>query len=258
MSRAVGILEELANADPDNFDYQHDLARACWSTGFQAWNQKQLGQARKDFNRATEHYQHAAGHDPDGTLLNEFAWFLVTCPDREISSPALAVSLATQAVTLAPKSGRIWNTLGVAHYRAGNWQSAIEAFEKSMALRSGGDAYDWFFLAMAYWRQGAKAESLAWYKKGVEAIKTMKPHEYDLPGFKAEAEQLIGSDATQAALTNSSQPADRYRNSSQGSGVPIDEGRAGTAGSGLSNGNALAPDPRQSVIHQYDLTPGEH
>ena len=52
------------------------------------------------------------------------------------------------------KVGDYWNTLGVAHYRAGAWQTATTCLERSMTLRKGGDAYDWLFLAMAHWQLG--------------------------------------------------------------------------------------------------------
>ena len=59
------------------------------------------------------------------------------------------VGIAREAVTLAPKAGNYWNTLGVAQYRAGDAKAAVAALEESMRLRAGGDPYDWLFLAMA-------------------------------------------------------------------------------------------------------------
>jgi hypothetical protein len=41
--------------------------------------------------------------------------------------------------------GDFWNTLGVAHYRAGEFQSAVSALSRSVELRSGGDGADYFF-----------------------------------------------------------------------------------------------------------------
>lgn len=43
-----------------------------------------------------------------------------------------------------------WNTLGAAHYRAGDYKAAITALERSMKVRNGGDSFDWFFLALAH------------------------------------------------------------------------------------------------------------
>lgn len=40
-----------------------------------------------------------------GKPLNDFAWFLVICADREVRNPAEAVVLATRAVTREPEVG---------------------------------------------------------------------------------------------------------------------------------------------------------
>ena len=60
------------------------------------------------------------------------------------------VELAQQAVESAPQDGMVWRTLGAAHYRASNWKAAVDALNKSMDLRQGGDSIDWLFLAMAH------------------------------------------------------------------------------------------------------------
>src|SRR5262249_13439367 len=95
-----------------------------------------------------------------------------------------------------------WSTLGTAHYRAGDWNAAIAAFDKAMPLRGGGDCFDFFFLAMANHRLGNKKAAGEWYRKGaawLEAAKKNKAwwaqyqhHEQDLLRFRAEAAQLLG------------------------------------------------------------------
>src|SRR5262249_39578799 len=77
----------------------------------------------------------------------KLAWFLATAPNPKVRDGNRAVGLAKKAVELAPKDGICWNTLGVAHYRAGQWQDAVTALERSIKLRNGGDSLDWFFLA---------------------------------------------------------------------------------------------------------------
>ena len=88
-------------------------------------------------------------------------------PRREVPRCGRAVELAKKAVELAPKQGTFWNTLGVAHYRAGDWKAAVAALEKSEELRNGGDSFDWFFLAMAHWQLGEKDEARKWYDQAV-------------------------------------------------------------------------------------------
>src|SRR5262249_54029929 len=67
----------------------------------------------------------------DASVQNGFAWLLATCPDATFRNPKRAGELAQEAVKLAPEVGGFWNTLGVAHYRAGEWKAAITALEKS-------------------------------------------------------------------------------------------------------------------------------
>jgi eukaryotic-like serine/threonine-protein kinase len=136
---------------------------------------------------------------PDNAELhNNLAWFLATCPDAKFRDPGRAVELAKKAVELSPKEGTYWNTLGAAHYRAGDWKASIAAMEKSMELRKGGDSFDFFFLAMAHWQLGHKDEAQKWHEKGVqwmqkneEALKKDKMHDEELRRFRAEAEALL-------------------------------------------------------------------
>ena len=102
---------------------------------------------------------------------NSLAWLLATCADPKLRDPGRAVELAKKAVELAPNASDIWNTLGVALYRAGDWEAAIEALEKSERLTP--DKYltsNGFFLAMAHWQLGQKDEARAWYDRAVAWI----------------------------------------------------------------------------------------
>ena len=71
---------------------------------------------------------------------------------------------------MAPTAGSYWNTLGVAHYRAGDWAEAVDALEESMRLRSGGDPYDWLFLAMARRRLGDAEAARRWLDRSLAWI----------------------------------------------------------------------------------------
>ena len=93
---------------------------------------------------------------------------------------------------LAPREGGYWNTLGVAHYRAGDWKAAIEALTKSMELGKGGDGSDWFFLAMAHWQLGDKPQARSWYDKAVPWMEKNQPKNEELIRFRAEAAALLG------------------------------------------------------------------
>ena len=130
---------------------------------------------------------------------NELAWLLATCPDKKFRNPARAVELAKAAVELQPKYGPWWNTLGVAQYRAGDWNACLAALHKSMELREGGDSFDWFFLAMAHWQLNDRPEARRRYDKAVEWMDKNKLDDEELRQFRAEAEKLMGIERPEVA-----------------------------------------------------------
>jgi uncharacterized protein HemY len=117
----------------------------------------------------------AARYPDNAQDANELAWFLAVCADPRFRNPARAVSFAQKAVNQVRQNGGFWNTLGMAQYRAGQWQKAVTALEKAMALGKGGNSSDWLFLAMAHWQLGEKEAARRWYDK---AHKELKKFEY--------------------------------------------------------------------------------
>jgi serine/threonine protein kinase len=180
----VGELAELVKQQTAP-DARRDLAAPINQYG--SWLLQQ--NSRKD---AADMFRLALTVDPDSAnLLNNLAWALAAFPDSPPYEPADAFDAARKAVTLEPKIGTFWNTVGVAAYRVGDWKTASEALEKSMSLNKGGDANDWFFLAMTRWRQNNNAEALKWYDQAVAWTKKNKPDDLELKHFQAEAALLL-------------------------------------------------------------------
>src|SRR5207249_304889 len=96
------------------------------------------------------------------------------------------------AVELNPTEGASWKTLGVAHYRAGDWKNALQSIEKSMQLRKGGNSFDWFFLAMSRWQLGNRGEASKWYDRAVQWTDKNQPNNEEIRRFRAEAAELMG------------------------------------------------------------------
>jgi tetratricopeptide (TPR) repeat protein len=121
------------------------------------------------------------------------AWYLADLADPGSRDETWAVELAREAVRLVPNDADFRNTLGVTHYRAGNWQEAVAALEKAMELSNGGRADDWFILAMAHWRLGDKDAARRWFDQAVEWTQTHEPPWYNdaLRRYEAEARELI-------------------------------------------------------------------
>ncbi len=123
---------------------------------------------------------------------NELAWYFVAQVPEEHRKPAVGVKLARGAVELEPEKGTYWNTLGVAYYRAGDWNAAIAALQRSMELRKGGDSCDWFFLAMAHEKLGDKEQARKWLDRAMQWMEKNKVEDQELMAFRAEAAQLLG------------------------------------------------------------------
>src|SRR5262249_22467828 len=145
----------------------------------------------------------------EALVNNRFAWFLAVCPDSGLRDPARAVQLARKAMQLWPvdhgyrpdyyrtliapylHAGTNWTTLGVAHYRAGQWKEAVAALEHSIERRLDGDSIDWFFLAMVRWRLGEKDKARESYDRAVQWMEKNKPKNEELRRFRAEAAELL-------------------------------------------------------------------
>jgi eukaryotic-like serine/threonine-protein kinase len=164
---------------------QSDLGNLYVSIGEHQKAKPLFHQALAGFRLACE------GNPDDPDSSNHTARFLATCPDVLLRDPAQAVALATKAVEQAPQDGAYWNTLGIAQYRAGDWKAAAQALEKATALRSGGNGFDWFFLAMAHWQLGDKEQAHKQYDQTVEWMQTNQPKNEELLRFRGEAAELL-------------------------------------------------------------------
>jgi tetratricopeptide (TPR) repeat protein len=135
-----------------------------------------------------------AGKHVQALALNNLAWLLTTCEDVHLREPEQAVSYARKAVELAGDEGTYWNTLGVAHFRAQNWDEATRALGRSMEMRGDGegDSYDWFFLAMVHASKNQKDEGRQWYDRAVAWYHKTRQGDRELYRFQVEAAEALG------------------------------------------------------------------
>ena len=120
------------------------------------------------------------------------AWLLANCDEPKFRVPERAVELAKKAVELQPQERIYLIVLGAAQYRAGDWKAAKATLEKSTALGQGGDAFAWFFLAMAHWQLGQKEDARRWYDQAAKWMEKNNKNNADLRRFRVEAEELLG------------------------------------------------------------------
>ncbi len=179
--------EALARVEQANEESKRNRAQALTSNGA-------FLTVVKKYDLALQQYQAAVEVAPNSPHVNNnFAWFLVTCPDRTYHDPQYAIQLASKAVELVPNEGTFWNTLGVCHYRAGNWEESLSALERSN--RCLGDAFVGFnamFMAMAHWKLGRHEEANRQYDVAVKWMRENQVADEELVRFCEEAAQLLG------------------------------------------------------------------
>jgi serine/threonine protein kinase len=191
--RAIAEAERLAADFPGRATYRLQLAQAHNLLGYELWEDGLHREAVAEFHRAAEAYRRAVELDPrNANALELAADSLILCPDPSLRDPARAVNLARKAVDEQPGRAGCWRTLGLAHYRAGDWESAIASIRKSCELGGGGDALDWFVLAMAHWRRGDRVEARRWYDRAATWVALHEPGDRDRPRLHAEATALMG------------------------------------------------------------------
>ena len=125
-----------------------------------------------------------------GTYTNR-SWALATAKDPAERDPVKAVELAQKAIDLKSDDANNLSTLGVAQYRVGNWQAAVEALEKADAMIEEGDREHRMFLAMAHWQLGDKERARELYAQGAAWISEHRENSEKQIGFRAEAEELM-------------------------------------------------------------------
>src|SRR5262249_44836148 len=128
--QGIDIAEALVAESPKDADCERLLTDAYAGLGasFTAAGRKR--QANEVYAKVLKLLPDQAG------ALNGLACRRVTDSLRgsRVRDGLRAVAWAKRATERAPAAGHIWNTLGVAHYRAGNWKEAVAALDKSMEL----------------------------------------------------------------------------------------------------------------------------
>jgi WD40 repeat protein len=129
--------------------------------------------------------------------FNDLAWRYATGPEAR-RQPLQAVALAEKAVVLQPANFLHWNTLGVSYYRAGRFQDAVTALEKSLNPGAGrANAFDLYFLALAHHHLGHEEvarvclkQAQTWHERPGRPLSASEAGE--LHRFRTEAETVLG------------------------------------------------------------------
>ncbi len=142
---------------------------------------------------AARFYTAALSLQPENAVTqHELAWLLVHWPHHGVDHLPEAIDLAKKAVKTTPTAANYWGTLGTAHYRAGQWNDALAAFQQAAKLRKGGNSLDWFYLAMIHGQLGEKEQGRKWYDQAVEWMEKNAPDDGGFQYLRAESAKLLG------------------------------------------------------------------
>jgi len=170
-------------------------------------DQGKLPEARKLHKQTLAIRKRVLGPEHPDTLasMNNLALVLQRQGKLEEARKLYEETLAVRKRVLGPEHpdalrsmaslGFCYATQGAAHYRADQWQAAVQALAKSTQLRNDGLPWRRFYLAMARWQLGEKDEARRDY---TNAVKLMKANTCtcrfcrDLPRIRKEAAALLG------------------------------------------------------------------
>ncbi|MFO0845749.1 MAG: hypothetical protein U0797_25750 [Gemmataceae bacterium] len=139
-----------------------------------------------------------AEHRPDSAdVFNNAAWPLVAKPGQP-KAHAEGLRLAQIANRLAPKSGVFLNTLGLAYYRAGKWEQALDALKRAEKINArtyrGRHPADLAFLAMASHQLKQHKEARSYLDRLREVMKESRwAKDEESVAFLRESEGTIES-----------------------------------------------------------------
>jgi eukaryotic-like serine/threonine-protein kinase len=190
-AKAVELFEQLLAKYPDNPEYGRVLGRMRNGMGNWDVSRKLPAAAKQEYQGGIEALRKSLPYDRSGWLHNNLATVLCDCLVVELRDPKQAVGLASRALALGPKVPAFWTTLGFAHFRVGEWQSAITAIDKSMELDPGDNAQNWLLLAMVNWKLNRQQEAQTWYAKAAAWLEK-NPMTDELFHLRREASDMMG------------------------------------------------------------------
>lgn len=152
----------------------------------------QLWTSKGDRHKSRDYLERALRIDPNcAECHNDLAWLFVALPAHDLFDSIQGLKHAEQAVNRTNTLATFWNTLGIARYRNGDWKGCLEALNRSMEQNSGGDAWDWFFVAMAHKKLGDSEQASQWLQKGLSWMDAHQTTDPELLAFRQEAQSNI-------------------------------------------------------------------
>jgi serine/threonine protein kinase/tetratricopeptide (TPR) repeat protein len=198
--QAVSLLEPLVAGAAVGTEYRLHLAHGQTNLAVLLEEIGRPGEAELAFRQAVTSWEKVVAEYQQTGYQNGLALCLCHLgdllrqagrADEAAQACRQALGWARQAVELAPGNAGCWNTLGVAQYRTGQWQSARGALSRSIQLRRG-DSASWFYLALIHERLGEKDQARQCYDRACAGMAKDRPGDHRLRALRSEAAALLG------------------------------------------------------------------
>jgi tetratricopeptide (TPR) repeat protein len=194
ISQSVEALEELTKKHPKHVGYQEEAAYASMSLGRVYLAAGRNGEAEKAFQRSIVRYEVLRAKRPTRIAYTFYlACLYADCPVERLRDLPRAVGFAMQAVEIEPRSSPHWVTLGVAHYRQGEWKAAVNALEIGLRQNLPDVGRGTFYLAMVYARQGEVKQARRTYEKALNWMDKHQPRSPEVIRWRTEVGELLSA-----------------------------------------------------------------
>jgi tetratricopeptide (TPR) repeat protein len=124
---------------------------------------------------------------------NDLAWLRLHHPEPELQDVNFGVELARRVVETCPDCAVYWNTLGVAHLRAGDYPAAVAALDRAATLGNGGTAFDDVFLSIAHAHLGDWEQARHRLAQAMLGMERDYPGQPELAGYCDEARSILST-----------------------------------------------------------------
>jgi tetratricopeptide (TPR) repeat protein len=194
---AVSLLEQQTAEFPDDVASWRNLAGVWAGIGRDYISQQRLKEAEPALRRAIE-IRNGIERRFSGETTNEI---LKAYDELSFASALAGLNKNLEAEEVYRGMLRLRDPklrgnqyaslfLGVAHYRLGEWQQSIDAYEASMKSR-GNNSIELFGLAMANWQLGRKDKAINFFDSAVDWMEKHNALDTNTRSFREEAERLI-------------------------------------------------------------------
>jgi tetratricopeptide (TPR) repeat protein len=186
---AAHMATRVWSGDPDA------IRRSAWTRfrlGLVLWWSGHHDEARESMRVAIHDLEQNAHHSCRQSVIR-LAVAFTNCPCPELRDLAKGLELARQSSH--SEDGQSLRFLGIALCRAAAWAEASDAFEQGLRKLNGGDAVDFFYLAVCNAMLNNPVAAQQWYDRAIAAydgllVPPLFEYPCYLPEVRAEAERI--------------------------------------------------------------------